>query len=170
MFLKAWQDFHEIARAVAIVELVLKDFVPAVLAGAGRTGQCEEIFAMGDASSRTGLDSRCADLLVADAMEDRGETVDLFFVNRFEGFRRDVAPGESGAAGRDDDVDMSVGDPGAELVADHLEIVGDDDAVGEMMAGLLDAFGKHVAGGVRFARACVGNRHHGDVQWDEVTR
>ena len=49
VFLEPRHQLDEIARPVADVELVDQDFVPSVLAGAGRARQREEVGAVGDA-------------------------------------------------------------------------------------------------------------------------
>src|SRR5262249_1774623 len=126
MLLQARHQLDEVARAVAVVELVDEDALPAIAAGAGRARQREEIGAAGDAAGRPALDRRGADLLVAQHPEDLAEARDLLLVDLVERLGRDVAAGDAGAAGRDDDVDRRIGDPLAELADDGLAVVADD--------------------------------------------
>ncbi len=68
--------------AVAVVELVLDDVVPAVAAGAGRAGQGEGIGAAGDAPEvAAALDRRGADLLIGEKAEQLAKAGDLFLVD-----------------------------------------------------------------------------------------
>src|SRR5262249_38402139 len=126
MFLQPRHELDEVARPVAIVELVDEDALPAVAAGAGRAGEGEEVGASGDTAGGPALDRRGADLLVAQHAEDLAESGDLLLVEGLEGLGRDIAAGDSGASGRDDDVDRGIGDPLLELANDALAVVADD--------------------------------------------
>src|SRR4051794_24622657 len=97
MLLQARHQLDEIARAEAVVELVHEDAFPGVAAGAGRTGQCEQIGAAGDPGGGAALDRRGADLLVALPAEQLAETCNLLFVDAVECFRGYVAAGDPGA-------------------------------------------------------------------------
>ena len=57
VLVEARHDLDEVARPIAIVELVDEDVVPAVAARAGRAGQGEDIGAAGDAGGGAGLDN-----------------------------------------------------------------------------------------------------------------
>src|SRR5580704_17143732 len=70
-------DLDEVARPVAIIELVQQDLVPGVLAGAGRARQTEDVGRVGDARGSARLDRRGADLRKADHQEQRREAVHL---------------------------------------------------------------------------------------------
>ncbi|MEY9659953.1 hypothetical protein ABH980_006960 [Bradyrhizobium ottawaense] len=72
---------------------------------------------------------------MAQHVEGDGKTVHALLEQGLDRLRRDVASGEAGAAGRDDDVDAAICDPAANDGADRLDIVGDDLARGETMAG-----------------------------------
>ena len=56
-----------------------------------------------------------------------------------------VAAGEAGAAGRDDGVDLRVGDPGAEPRLDLALLVAHDRPVGEHVAGRRQPLDQEVA-------------------------
>src|SRR5579863_3549048 len=111
MLLQPRHELDEVARPVAVVELMDEDSLPAVAAGAGRAGEGEEVGAAGDPAGGSAMDRRGADLLVAQHAEELAEAGDLLLVDRLEGFGRDVAPGDAGAPRRDDDVDRGIGDP-----------------------------------------------------------
>jgi hypothetical protein len=50
MLIEARDDLDEIARAIAVVELVHQDIVPGILAGAGGARQAENVGCIGDTS------------------------------------------------------------------------------------------------------------------------
>src|SRR5580692_11894357 len=75
-FVQARHQFGEVAGAEADVELLAQDVVPAVLAGAGRAGQREDVGAVGDARRGAALHGRGADLLEADPAKDLAEAFD----------------------------------------------------------------------------------------------
>src|SRR6185312_4686985 len=103
MLVEARHDLDEIAGPVAVVELVHKDLIPAVTAGARRSRQAEDVSGAGNAGGRAGLDRRGADLGVAGYQKQSGEAVHSLFEQRFDRLRRYVATGKSRASGRDDD-------------------------------------------------------------------
>src|SRR5205807_9704680 len=140
-----------------------EDALPGVAAGARRAGQGEEIGAAGDAAGRPALDRRGADLLIAQHAEDLAEAGDLLVVDGVEGLRRDVAPGDAGAAGGDHHVDRGVGDPGVQLLDDARLVVAHDAARGDAVAGRGDQLGKRVAGPVVGRAARGGYGEEGDV-------
>src|SRR5438128_451603 len=111
VLLQARHQLDEIARAEAVVELMDEDPLPSVAAGAGRTGQREQIGAAGDPRGGAALDRRSADLLEAEPAEQLAKPGDLLFVDAVESFRRDVAAGNPGPAGGDHDIDVRVADP-----------------------------------------------------------
>src|SRR6185295_2121553 len=110
-FVQARHELGEVAGAEADVELETQDVVPAVLAGAGRAGQREDIGAVGDARGGAALHGRGADLLEADPAEGLAEALDLLLVQALHRLGRDVAAGDAGAAGRDHDLDLGIVDP-----------------------------------------------------------
>src|SRR5579864_7390335 len=105
MLLEARHELDQIAGAVAIVELMPDDVLPAVAAGAGRARKREEIGAAGDAGGGAALDRRGADLLIAEPAEELSEAGDLLLIDGSEGLGRDVAAGDTGAAGSDHHID-----------------------------------------------------------------
>src|SRR5438094_2641542 len=121
MLLQPGHQLDEVAGAEAVVELVDKNALPSVAAGAGRSRQGEQIGAAGDPGRRAALDRRGADLLVALPAEELAKAGDLLLVDTVERFRRHIAAGNAGAAGRDDDIDLRIGDPRAELRDDLVE-------------------------------------------------
>src|SRR3989475_5273998 len=102
MLVETRHDLDEIAGTVTVVELVQKDLVPRVAAGAGRARQAEDVGAAGNASGRARLDRRGADLGLADQQEHRGEALHALLEQRLDRLPRHVAAGEAGAAGGDD--------------------------------------------------------------------
>src|SRR6476620_9737820 len=133
MFVEPRHDLDEVARPRAVIELMREDAVPAVLAGAGRARQAEDIGRTGDAGGGAALDRRGADLGVAQHMKCDGKPVHAFLEQRLYRLRRDVAAGEAGAAGGDDDINTGVGDPLTNDGADGFDVVGDDLARREAM-------------------------------------
>src|SRR5262249_59802800 len=89
-----WQGGHdreEGARAVAIVQLILKDAIPGILAGAGRPRHAENVSAVGSPAAGSALHRRGADLLIAKHMEQRREAVDLLLEEVLNGVRSHIA-------------------------------------------------------------------------------
>ena len=168
MLVETRHDLDEVARPMAIIELVHQNFVPGILAGAGRARQAEDIGPVGDPGGRPRLDRRRADLLETHHEKQRRERVHLFLEQRFDGFRRDVAPGEAGAAGGDDHVDDRIGDPGFDARVDRLDVVGHDAALGDQMTGGADTLHQERAGFVVLEIARVGNRQYRDFQRHEL--
>src|ERR1700733_11113507 len=161
-------DLDEIARAVPIIELMHQNFVPGVLAGARRTGQAKNIGRASDAGGGARLDRRSADFLETDHQKQRREAVHLFFEQRLDRFGGDVAAGKSGAAGRDDDVDHRISDPGLYAGADGLDIVMDEAALGDEMPGRDDSLHQKSARFVVLHRARVGYRQHRELERYEL--
>src|SRR5712691_9715849 len=91
VLVEARHDLDEVARAIAVVELVQQDVVPSVLAGARRARQAEDVGGAGDARGGAGLNRRGADLAVAHHQEERGEAVHALFEEGLDRLRRDVA-------------------------------------------------------------------------------
>lgn len=56
MFFEARHDFNEIAGTVAVVQLEFQDALPGIPAGAGGTGDTENIGALRDSAASPGLD------------------------------------------------------------------------------------------------------------------
>src|SRR6516162_1504377 len=139
MLVEPRHDFHEVARAVPVIELVHQNLIPGVLAGAGRSGQTENVSRAGDAGGGARLDRRGADLRETHDQKQRRERLHLFFEQRLDRFWRDVAASEPGSAGGDDDVDHRIGDPGLAARADRLDVVGYEAALGDDMSGRYDA-------------------------------
>ena len=95
------------------------------------------------------------------------ESFDLFFergAHRFDGY---IAPGESGSAGRYDDVDVVAVEPIAHATADGPDVVLDDLARGKLVTGLGDAVGQGLAGLVIAKRARIRNRQDSDSDGDK---
>src|SRR3954471_23579020 len=72
-FVQARHQLGEVAGPEADVELLAQNVVPAVLAGAGRAGQREDVGGVGDAGDGARLHGRGADLLEADPAEHFAE-------------------------------------------------------------------------------------------------
>src|SRR5580693_4516227 len=111
MLVQPRHDLDEIAGPRAVIELARQNAVPAVAAGAGRTGQAEDEGRTGNARGGAALDGRGADLDVAQHVKGDGEAVHPLFEQGLDCFWGNVAAGEAGAAGRDDDVDAGIRDP-----------------------------------------------------------
>src|SRR6478736_4834989 len=121
-FVQARHQLGEVAGTEADVELLAQDVVPAVLAGAGRAGQREDIGRVGDARGGAALHRRGADLLEADPAEGFAEAVDLLLEQAFHRLGRHVAAGDAGAAGADHDLDVRIVDPRPHLGADLVDV------------------------------------------------
>src|ERR1700693_920931 len=148
MLLQAGHQLDEIARTEAVVELVREDALPGVAAGARGTGQGEQVGAASHPGGRPALDRRGADLLVALPAKQLAEARDLLFVDDLEGLWSYIAAGDPGAAGRDHDIDVRIGDPGSELRGDRLELVADDAARGDAVPGRGRQLSQGIAGAV----------------------
>ena len=160
-------DLDEIAGPVADIELPFQDAVPAILHRAGRAGQGEQIGAACNPGTGARLHRGGADLGIGNLVEERGEAVDLFFEHAFEGFHRDVAPGQPGAAGRDHHIAARILDPGPELRRDPALVVGHDGAGAENMPGILQPLHQRIAGDVVVLGAGVRHGEHRDVHRHE---
>src|SRR3981189_3456875 len=90
-FVESRHQLGEVAGPEADVELLAQDVVPAVLAGAGRAGQREDVGGVGDTGDRARLHGRGADLLEADPAEDLTEAFDALLEQRLQRLGRDVA-------------------------------------------------------------------------------
>src|SRR6266576_4394832 len=90
-FVQARHQLGEVAGAEADVELLAQDVVPAVLAGAGRAGQREDVGGVGDAGDGARLHGRGADLLEADPAEHLAEAFDPLLEESLQRLGRDVA-------------------------------------------------------------------------------
>jgi hypothetical protein len=166
-FPKPRQQFDEVAGAVAAVELGVEDAVPAVFHGAGGAGQAEDIGAAGHPGAGAGLDGGGADALERQPAEQLAKAGDGLFDDGIQSFRRDVAPGDAGAAGGDDDVDGGIIDPGGELRHQRRHIVLQDGAGGEDMPGGGEAFDERIARPVVGEAARVRHGEHRDADGDE---
>ena len=132
------------------IQLLHEDFVPSILAGPGRTGDSEQIGAVGNPGGGPGLNGRGLDLLVADPAENFAEAGDFLLIDLLESFRRDVAPGHPGAAGGDHRIDLGIGDPLPQLGGNEVGLVLDDVTVGNPVAGAFDALNQGLAGFIVF--------------------
>src|SRR3546814_6855803 len=90
-----------------------------------------------------------ADLLVAQHAEQLAEALDLLLHHPPECFRRHVAAGHAGAAGGDDAVDFGVRDQPLQGGDDAVAVVGDDGALGHLVAVPCDHLDKAVPRAVR---------------------
>ena len=113
------------------------------------------------------LDRRGADLGVAQHVEGDRETVHPLFEQRLDRLRRHVAAGKTGAAGGDDDIDAGIGDPSLDDDADRVDVVDDDLARREVMAGRGEPVRQRGSGLVVRQRTRVRDRQHRDVERHE---
>src|SRR4051794_9332507 len=88
----------EVAGAMAAVELVLEDTVPAILHRAGRSRQGEDIGAARHAGAGPRLDRRGADRLIAEPAEQLPEPGDRLVLDALDRFGGHIAAGNAGAA------------------------------------------------------------------------
>ena len=157
---------HEIARPVAVVELMHQDFVPGVLAGAGRAGQAE-VSRIGDAGGgrvwivEVGLLSLTSRNIV--------EKPSIFFSNS--------GSTASGVTSRPvKPVPPVVITTSMNLSAIQsftrwriaFYVVLDDRPLGQRVAGGADALGQRVAGLVVGALAGIGHREYRDLERNEL--
>src|SRR3984893_10436606 len=157
VFLQARHQLDEIAWAKAVVELVDEDAFPGVATGARGAGQREEIGAAGDTRRGPALDRRGPDLVIAEPAEELAKAGDLLLVDAVKGLVRDVATGHAGAARRDHDVDIGIGDPFSELRGDLVLLVAHDPPRGDAVPGGRREVGKRVPGTVLSRVAGVGH-------------
>ena len=115
------------------------NFVPGIAAGAWGARQAKNVSAVGKPGGGARLNRRSADLRQTHDQKQRRERLHLLFEQRLDRFRRDVAAGEPGSAGGNDDIDHRIGDPGLDARADRLDVVGHDAALGDDMSGRYDA-------------------------------
>src|SRR5215831_19860932 len=108
MLIEPRHDLDEIARPVTIIELVHQNVVPGIAAGARRTRQAEDVGRAGDTRGGAGLDRRRADLAVAHHEKQRRKSLHALFEKWLYRFGSDVASGEPGAPGSDDDIDGGI--------------------------------------------------------------
>ena len=139
MLFQAGQNLDEIARAAAIIELMHQNRVPGVLAGPGRAGQRKHIRAANHPGGRARLNGCQPDLVITDAVKQVGETFNAFLEQRLQRFGRHIAPGQAGAAGGDDDVNLGIGDPLFCLGLNERHIVGNNRSGMHCVAGFFDA-------------------------------
>src|ERR1700730_8054646 len=157
VFLQARHQLDEIAWAKAVVELVDEDAFPGVATGARRAGQREEIGAAGDTRRGPALDRRGPDLVIAEPAEEFAKAGNLLLVDAMKGLGRYVAAGHAGAARRNDDVDIGIGDPLAQLRDDPVLLVADDAARSNLVSGRRGEIGECVPGPVLCRVAGVGH-------------
>ena len=81
---------------------------------------------------------------------------------------RDIAPGQAGAACRDDHIDICIGAPDPQLIRDLVAFIGQDHAMGKVMARCGDPVHKGLAGFVIRQPAGVADRQHGDAHGDKI--
>src|SRR5919197_1777177 len=117
MLREARHDFNEVAGSVAIVELPLQNAVPGILASPWRAWQAKDVGAVGQTGTGARLNRRGADFLERDHVKDGREAFDILFEEGPHCFRRHVAASEARPAGRDDDVHLTIGDPGTDPLA-----------------------------------------------------
>src|SRR6185437_13521932 len=84
VLVEARHDLDEVARAIAIIELMDEDLVPGVTTGAGRARQAEDICGAGDARGGARLDRRGADLGETHDEEKRREAVHALLEQRLD--------------------------------------------------------------------------------------
>ena len=168
MFVETRKNLDKIAGPMPVIELEGEDLVPGILAGAGAAGQRKEIGAARHATGGAALHRAGADLLHRHDGEDRPEGLDLLLVDIAMRLDGHVAPGEPGAAGRQDHVDLAVGDPGAQLRGDLVAVVGTDRPRRQVVPGLGQPLHQRVAGAVLGKRAAVADGEHGDADGDEL--
>ena len=84
------------------------------------------------------LDRRRTDLLKRQHVKQNGEAFDLFFEERLDRFRGDVAASKSGAAGRDHAIDRRIVDPAFDDASDEARVVFHQPAIGQNMPRFAD--------------------------------
>ena len=87
MLLQPGHQLHQVAGAVAVVELPHQDVVPAVLHCAGAAGQREQIGPARHPADRARLHGGRADLLEAEHAEQLPEALDAFLESKSSGIK-----------------------------------------------------------------------------------
>ena len=111
------------------IQLGVQYAVPAVFDGAVGSGQREYISASRNHGAGAGLHSRGADLGDAQIAEQFAEAGNILVLDRIQRFRCNVAPGQAGPAGGDDDIDLLVVNPLVELSDENRFVVSQQVAV-----------------------------------------
>ena len=155
MFVQPRHDLDEVARPRAVIELGRENAVPRVAAGARRSRQAEDEGGAGDTSGGAALDGRGADLGMAQHVERDRETVHQLLEQRLDRLRRHVAPGKTGTARGDDDIDARIRNPFPDDATDRLDVVGCDLARRETMTGRGEPVRKRGSGLVIRERAMI---------------
>src|SRR5215831_8641826 len=163
MFLQSRHQLDEIARAEAVVELVDEDTLPGVAAGARGPWQGEEVRTAGDPCRRPALDRRGPDLLIAEPAKELAKARDLLLIDAVKGLGRDVASGDAGAAGRDHDIDVGIGDPFPQLCDDPVLLVAHDPPRRDPVSGGGGEIRQRISGTVLRRVAGVGNGEQRDI-------
>src|SRR5215472_2192976 len=168
--LEARHDFHDRTGPMAAVELRLDQPVPAVAAGAVRSGKRIDHGAAGEAGTRPRLQRRDADRLIGDEVPEHVEALELFVEELAHRLGSHVAPREAGATGRNDDVDGGIVDPAAQLLLDETLVVVHQGARAQGVAGGADALGEQIARGVTRGVARIGDGQYRDGERREGAR
>src|SRR5215831_1592802 len=167
MFLQSRHQLDEIARAEAVVELVDENTLPGVAAGARGPWQGEEVRTASDPCRRPALDRRGPDLLIAEPAKELAKARDLLLIDAVKRLGRDVASGDAGAAGRDHDIDVGIGDPFPQLRDDLILLVANDLPRCDAVAGGSGEIGECVARTVLRRVPGVGNGKQRDIDRQE---
>ena len=155
---EARDQLGEVAGLELVIELIAKDLLPTGLHRVARPGQAEDQRAVSEAADSARLDGRRTDLVVADLAKQLAETVDFLVEEDRDRLGRAIPPGKAGAAGRDDRLNIGVGDPGAQRGADRVDVIAYDVARAEVVPLTADRFCEPVAGFVVLEGARIRNR------------
>ncbi|MNN52901.1 hypothetical protein D3C81_1676280 [compost metagenome] len=126
---------YEIARPVARVELLGEDAFPRGAAGTRGARQAADQRAIGQPGQGPALHRGGADVEDRNRPEQLTETVDLLIQQTGHGLGCAVAAGEPGAARDQHHLDAVVGDPVRHLCADLVQVILEQVALAEGVAG-----------------------------------
>ena len=154
----------EIARAVTVIQLLGEDAVPTGAHGIGGAWQAAHQGAIGQPRQGARLHGGGADIGHGYLAEQLAETIDLLVEQAAHCFRRAVAAGKAGAAGDQHHLHHVFGDPVGHLGADLVEVVLEQHALGQVVAGGGEAVDEDLAGGVSLQGAGVADGQYSNIE------
>ncbi|MNH17951.1 hypothetical protein D3C79_776400 [compost metagenome] len=152
---------------MAGIELLGEDAVPAGAHRIGRARQAAHQRAVGQPGQGARLHGGGADVGHGNLPEQLTKAFYLLVQQAGHGLGRAVAAGKAGAAGDQHYLHAVIGDPGGDLGADLVQVVFQQHALGQAVAGCVQAVDEQLAGGIGVEGTGVADREHGDVQRHE---
>ena len=145
-----------------MIKLLFNEFVPARTTGPGRSGQAEDVGAVGNTGEGSGLDAGGANIVPGNHAEQLPKAFDFLVQQYLYGLGCPVTTGDARSACRHYGIDLRICDPGRDLGADLVNVITHDLAVGELMPGFPETVLQDLARGVILQGPGVGYGKHGD--------